>query len=87
MRDNNVPKLTADDTPLFMGILSDLFPGVEIAPSDYSEFEAVLEEELKILSLQSVPGINSKVIQLFETKLSRHGTMIVGEVITSSILF
>lgn len=80
MRDNNIPKLTAEDTPLFMGILSDLFPGVEITPSDYSEFEAVLYDELKNARLQSVPGINSKVIQLYETKLSRHGTMIVGEV-------
>ena len=80
MRDNNVPKLTAEDTPLFMGILSDLFPGVEVWSTDYSEFESVLFEEIKSLRLQNVRGINAKVIQLFETKLSRHGTMIVGEV-------
>jgi dynein heavy chain len=30
MKENNVPKLTAEDTPLFIGILTDLFPGIEV---------------------------------------------------------
>ncbi|KAJ3091962.1 Dynein heavy chain 2, axonemal [Quaeritorhiza haematococci] len=79
MKDNNVPKLTADDTPLFMGMLSDLFPGVEAAPVDYTEFRNILLEEMKSTNLQPMETVITKVIQLYETKLSRHGVMVVGE--------
>ena len=36
MKDMNIAKLTADDLPLFNGIVSDLFPGVETPLLDYS---------------------------------------------------
>ncbi|KAJ3224818.1 Dynein heavy chain 2, axonemal [Clydaea vesicula] len=78
MRDNNVPKLTAEDTPLFMGMLTDLFPGVEASVMDYADFNTVLAEEVKIANLQYIPALMTKVTQLYETKISRHGVMIVG---------
>ena len=79
LRDNNIPKLTSEDTPLFMGILNDLFPGVEAVPVDYNDLRAAIIEEMVSLSLQPVESMISKVIQLYETKLARHGVMIVGE--------
>lgn len=79
MRDNNTPKLTAEDVPLFMGILSDLFPGVEAIPVDYTEFKNAVIEEMKVANLQPVESMITKVIQLYETKQARHGVMIVGE--------
>ncbi|KAJ3195453.1 Dynein heavy chain 2, axonemal [Irineochytrium annulatum] len=79
MRDNNIPKLTAEDTPLFAGILSDLFPGIEPTSIDYTEFKAALLEETKTMNLQSIDSMILKIIQLHETKMSRHGVMIVGD--------
>ncbi|KAI8923518.1 dynein heavy chain and region D6 of dynein motor-domain-containing protein [Entophlyctis helioformis] len=79
MRDNNIPKLTAEDVPLFMAILSDLFPGVEVTSLDYAELKGAMLDEMKANNIQAVDGMVTKIIQLHETKTSRHGVMIVGE--------
>jgi dynein heavy chain len=79
VRDNNIPKLTSEDYPLFMAILFDLFPGVETTNIDYTEITNAIVEEMKIANIQPLNSMITKVIQLHETKCSRHGVMIVGE--------
>lgn len=37
MKDMNVAKLSSVDLPLFSGIVSDLFPGIETPVIDYSK--------------------------------------------------
>ena len=50
MKDMNIAKLTAGDLPLFNGIMSDLFPGVDTPTIDYSKVSAGLTLILKALS-------------------------------------
>ncbi|GMH64114.1 hypothetical protein TrST_g1151 [Triparma strigata] len=79
MRDSNVPKFLVNDLPLFAGILSDLFPGIEVPYVDYGVLKTAIEDTLVSLELQKKESFISKVIQVHETQLVRHGMMVVGE--------
>ena len=37
MKDMNIAKLTSQDSPLFMAIIQDLFPGTEAPAMDYGK--------------------------------------------------
>lgn len=78
LRDSNLPKFLADDALLFKGILSDLFPAVELPLSKYGEFQIAIEETIKSKNLQLVPEFILKIIQLYETMCVRWGVMLVG---------
>ncbi|XP_071951094.1 dynein axonemal heavy chain 2-like isoform X2 [Antedon mediterranea] len=79
MKDMNVPKMTVEDLPLFNGIVSDLFPGVDTPVIDYGKMRSVIESELKNNGYQCIQSTVLKIIQLYETKNSRHSVMIVGK--------
>jgi len=79
MRDSNVPKFLEQDIPLFGGILKDLFPGIAVPYVDYGKLQEAIENALVAENLQKRPEFISKVIQVHETQLVRHGMMIVGE--------
>lgn len=88
VNDINLPKFTVEDLPLFKGITSDLFPGVELGESDHGPLlqgiDSVCEEGITIspgqlLKLMPKPSWRKKVIQLYEMVLVRHGVMIVGQ--------
>jgi len=78
MRDMNVAKLTSTDLPLFNAITNDLFPGVDLPTLEYGQFKTTIEKELLNTNMQVTDNAVRKVIQLYETKNSRHSTMIVG---------
>ena len=78
LRDSNVPKFLAEDIKLFNGIISDLFPEVELSEADYTDLLKVASEELDAAFLQSNPGFIKKMIQLTEVTILRHGLMTVG---------
>ncbi|XP_063042411.1 dynein axonemal heavy chain 2 [Engraulis encrasicolus] len=79
MKDMNIAKLTSIDLPLFSGIIQDLFPAVETPTIDYGKLKEMIESELRSAGLQVTPFTMTKVIQLYETKNSRHSSMIVGK--------
>ncbi|XP_016879708.1 dynein axonemal heavy chain 2 isoform X7 [Homo sapiens] len=78
MRDMNIAKLTSVDAPLFNAIVQDLFPNIELPVIDYGKLRETVEQEIRDMGLQSTPFTLTKVFQLYETKNSRHSTMIVG---------
>ncbi|GFH10191.1 dynein-1, subspecies f, partial [Haematococcus lacustris] len=73
------PKLVYLDLPLFMALLSDLFPGVELPAADGGSLKRAIEAELREHNLQVVPEYITKIIQVFDCKVARHGNMIVGK--------
>ena len=78
LRDMNVPKLIVEDQKLFNGLMGDLFPGIEPPIVDYGSLKRAIELELEARQLQAHPTIVKKTIQLYETKCTRHGNMLVG---------
>jgi dynein heavy chain len=79
IRDMQMPKLIAEDVPLFNALNGDFFPGLEIAPPDYGEFQTAIENALAAKKLQKEAIIIKKMIQIYEVKLTRHGNMLVGQ--------
>ncbi|KAL5020432.1 hypothetical protein ScPMuIL_003324 [Solemya velum] len=78
LRDSNLPKFLQQDAVLFQAILQDLFPGVEIPEHDYGRFQAEIVNVMEEKKLQVISTQITKVIQLYETMLVRHGVMLVG---------
>ncbi|XP_075982332.1 dynein axonemal heavy chain 1-like [Anticarsia gemmatalis] len=78
LRDVNVPKFLADDLVLFNGIISDLFPRVEIPVVDYGIMEQSIRNMLVKRGYDDLYTFIFKVIQLYETTVVRHGLMLVG---------
>ncbi|XP_053613118.1 dynein axonemal heavy chain 2 isoform X1 [Plodia interpunctella] len=83
MRDMNVARLTAKDVPLFDGIMQDIFPDVEVPTLDYEMLETAISAEMKLVGLQPVRAALHKVIQTFETKNSRHSSILLGDTNTA----
>ncbi|KAJ8290699.1 hypothetical protein GJAV_G00016460 [Gymnothorax javanicus] len=78
LRDFNLPKIVTDDVPIFMGLIGDLFPALEIQRKRDPEFEQAVRETTLELHLQPEESFVLKVIQLDELLVVRHSVFVVG---------
>ena len=78
LRDMNMPKFVYADVPLFAGLIGDLFPGLDCPRVRYPDFNDAIEGALRDAGYQQLEVQVDKVIQLYETLMTRHTTMIVG---------
>ena len=82
LRDMNLPKFVYDDVPLFLGLINDLFPGLDCPRVRYPSFNDTVEAELAKEGYKVLTDAGEqvdKVIQLYETMATRHTTMVVGQ--------
>ncbi len=78
LRDFNTPKIITDDLPIFMGLISDLFPSLDVPRKRDLEFEKLIKETTIGLKLQPEDGFILKVVQLQELLDVRHSVFIIG---------
>uniref|UniRef100_A0A8C5KUF0 Dynein axonemal heavy chain 11 n=1 Tax=Jaculus jaculus TaxID=51337 RepID=A0A8C5KUF0_JACJA len=78
LRDFNMPKIVTDDVPVFLGLLSDLFPALEVPRQRKPHFEQMVKQSTLELRLQPEESFILKVVQLEELLAVRHCVFVVG---------
>ena len=83
LRDSNMPKYVFEDVPLFLGLINDLFPGLDCPRVGYEDLKKEVAADMAANGYKcSEEGVFNeqvnKVLQMYETQIVRHTTMIVG---------
>ncbi|XP_034410206.1 dynein heavy chain 11, axonemal [Cyclopterus lumpus] len=78
LRDFNMPKIVTEDVIVFLGLLGDLFPGLEVERERDCEFEKAVRKTTLELRLQPEETFILKVVQLEELMAVRHSVFVVG---------
>lgn len=78
LRDFNAPKIAADDLPVFMGLITDLFPAMDVPRKRDPAFEEEVRKAAVNLKLQPEDNFILKTVQLQELLTVRHSVFILG---------
>ena len=78
LRDMNMSKFVAEDVPLFLSLIDDIFPGIKAdkaaSPTSRRRWPRLPPRR----DFSSTRTWLAKCVQLYETYLVRHGIMLVG---------
>uniref|UniRef100_A0A8C5P182 Dynein, axonemal, heavy chain 9 n=1 Tax=Jaculus jaculus TaxID=51337 RepID=A0A8C5P182_JACJA len=78
LRDFNIPKIVTDDVPVFLGLIGDLFPALDVPRRRDLNFEALVRKAVLDMKLQAEDNFVLKVVQLEELLAVRHSVFVVG---------
>ena len=78
LRDFNLPKIVAEDSQVFLGLISDLFPNLDVPRRRDHEFEKAIKIGCCHSELQPDESFIMKVVQLEEVLKVRHSVFIIG---------
>eukprot|EP00762_Andalucia_godoyi_P002900 ANDGO_04168.mRNA.1 Dynein beta chain len=78
LRDFNLPKIVADDLSVFMGLINDLFPGLELPRKRDMTFEETIRQCIVEKGWQPEESLILKVVQLEELLTVRHSVFVLG---------
>ena len=78
LRDFNLPKIVAEDSPVFLGLISDLFPNLDVPRRRDHRFEKAVKTGCCDNKLQPDESFIMKVVQLDELLKVRHSVFIIG---------
>ena len=82
LRDFNIPKIVNEDLPVFMGLIFDLFPGLNVPRKRDLEFEKTIRQAVVEQKLQPEESFILKVVQLQELLVVRHSVFVLGAAAT-----
>ena len=78
LRDFNVPKIVTDDMQIFLGLIGDLFPALDVPRKRVPELESAVKQAVLDLKLQPEEGFCLKVVQLEELLNVRWSVFVIG---------
>ncbi|XP_061561508.1 dynein heavy chain 9, axonemal isoform X3 [Phycodurus eques] len=78
LRDFNIPKIVTSDMPVFMGLIGDLFPALDVPRKRHLDFEKHVKESILDMKLQAEDNFVLKVVQLEELLAVRHSVFVIG---------
>ncbi|XP_061233427.1 dynein axonemal heavy chain 17 isoform X1 [Neopsephotus bourkii] len=78
LRDFNIPKIVTDDLPVFMRLIGDLFPALDVPRKRDLQLEKVIRQSVLELKLQAEESFVLKVVQLEELLQVRHSVFVIG---------
>ncbi|KAM6338976.1 LOW QUALITY PROTEIN: dynein axonemal heavy chain 11 [Podargus strigoides] len=78
LRDINLPKIVTDDVPVFTGLISDLFPALDVPRKRNLKFEQMAKQSTLELFLQPEESFIHKVVQGEELLAVHYSVFVIG---------
>jgi len=78
LRDFNIPKIITEDMSVFMGLINDLFPGLDVPRKCDVTFEGQCKQAVLDLKFQAEENFVLKLVQLDELLFVRHSVFVIG---------